>query len=212
VALLLLAGGLVALQTMTLIAALPFVVILLLLAYGLMRGMSADFARLAEHRQAMPAIPARSATWQARLGSILHEPNRHDVTAFIEQTARPALSEVRDELARRGLSAEMADGDAGQTVLTVRADGIRNFVYGVEPSSQPAMAFSAADAGRPADQRRLIWSARTVFSDGSRGYNVMGFTKADVLADVLAQFERYQVLTQAQSTQLYAASPDPKPA
>ncbi|WP_210209681.1 BCCT family transporter [Aureimonas flava] len=209
-ALLLLAGGLVGLQTMTLIAALPFAVILLLLAFGLLRGMRADVARLTEHRQAQPAVAVRGTSWQARLGAILHEPDRGDVRRFLDQTARPALEEVRDELLRRGLAAEFETGETGQVALTVPAEGTRNFVYGVEPASQPAMAFSAADTRASRDRRRMVWSARTTFSDGSRGYDVMGFTKADLLADVLAQFERYQLLTQAQSTQLFTAAPEPR--
>lgn len=206
-ALLLLAGGLVGLQTMTLIAALPFAIILLLLAFGLLRGMQADVARAREHRQAQPAVLVRGANWQARLGAILHEPNKRDVRRFLEHTARPALSDVRDELVRRGLDARLEGEDDGPVVLTVPADGARDFVYGVEPVAQPAMAFSAADTRASSDGRRMIWAARTIFSDGSRGYDVTGFTKADVLSDVLAQFERYQILTQAESTQLYTGSP-----
>jgi choline/glycine/proline betaine transport protein len=206
-ALLLLAGGLVGLQTMTLIAALPFAIILLLLAFGLLRGMQADVARAREHRQAQPAVLVRGANWQARLGAILHEPNKRDVRRFLEHTARPALSDVRDELVRRGLDARLEGEGDGPVVLTVPADGTRDFVYGVEPVAQPAMAFSAADTRASSDGRRMIWAARTIFSDGSRGYDVTGFTKADVLSDVLAQFERYQILTQAESTQLYTGSP-----
>ncbi len=206
-ALLLLAGGLIGLQTMTLIAALPFVVILLLLAFGLLRGMQADVARLTEHRQAQPAIPMRGANWQARLGAILHEPNKRDVRRFVDHTARPALSDVRDELVRRGLAARLDEEEGGPVTLTVPAEGARDFIYGIEPTAQPAMAFSAADTRASPSGRRMVWSARTLFSDGSRGYDVIGFTKADLLSDVLAQFERYQLLTQAQSTQLYTASP-----
>ncbi|WP_279480593.1 BCCT family transporter [Aureimonas sp. SK2] len=206
-ALLLMAGGLVGLQTMTLIAALPFSVILLLLAFGLLRGMQADVARLTEHRQAQPAIAVRGANWQTRLGAILHEPNKRDVRRFIDHTARPALSEVRDELVRRGLAARLDEEDGGPAILTVPAEGVRDFVYGIEPIAQPAMAFSAADTRASPEGRRMVWSARTLFSDGSRGYDVIGFTKADLLSDVLAQFERYQILTQAQSTQLYTTSP-----
>ncbi|WP_416356967.1 BCCT family transporter [Aureimonas phyllosphaerae] len=206
-ALLLLAGGLVGLQTMTLIAALPFAVILLLLAFGLLRGMQADVARAMEHRQAQPAVLVRGASWQARLGAILHEPNKRDVRRFIDSTARPALSDVRDELVRRGLDARLDGEGDGPVVLTVPAESARDFVYGVEPVAQPAMVFSAADTRTSLDGRRMIWAARTIFSDGSRGYDVTGFTKADVLSDVLAQFERYQILTQAESTQLYTGSP-----
>ncbi len=207
---LLLAGGLGALQTMTLISALPFTVILLLLAFGLVRGMRADMARGIEHKQAQPAIPRRDVTWQSRLATLLHEPSRDDVLSYIEETVHPALLEVCEALSKRGVSASVARDEDRSTALTVLAQGTRNFVYKVSPVHRLAMAFSAAEATRPEPRRSQLWSARTSFSDGSRGYDVMGFTKDDVLADVLAQFERYQLLTSAKSTSLYAASPDPE--
>jgi choline/glycine/proline betaine transport protein len=207
---LLLAGGLTALQTMTLISALPFTLILLLLAFGLLRGMRADVARFVEHRQAQPAVARRDTTWQARLASILDEPTRAEVTQFIDRIVQPALAEVCTELSRRGADVSVSRDDDEGVALTVVAAGTRNFVYRVQPVQQLAMAFSAADATRPEAKRPQVWLARTSFSDGSRGYDIMGFTREDVLADVLAQFERYQILTQAQSASLYAASPDPR--
>ncbi|WP_102958626.1 BCCT family transporter [Mangrovicella endophytica] len=211
-ALLLLAGGLTALQTMTLISALPFTIILLLLAFGLVRGMRADVARSIEHRQAQPAIPRREMTWQARLNAILHEPTRAEVGRFIDTVVHPALLAVAAELKKRDVAAEVERDEAGSATLTIASATTRNFVYGVVPAPQLAMAFSAADVTRPDQRRAQIWSARTVFSDGSRGYEVTGFSKEDILADVLAQFERYQLLTSAQSTALYVAAPDPTPA
>ena len=208
-ALLLLAGGLTALQTMTLISALPFAVILLALAFGLVRGMHADMARLVEHRQALPAVPVRAMTWQARLNAILHEPTKPEVLGFIERVVHPALVDVERALRSRGFEATVEKGEDGSATLTVTAEATRNFVYGVEPTPHLAPAFSAAEVSRSAAKRRQIWSARTVFSDGSRGYEVMDFSKDDILADVLAQFERYQILMTAPSTALYVASPDP---
>ncbi len=208
-ALLLLAGGLTALQTMTLISALPFTIILLLLAFGLLRGMHADVSRLTEHRQAQPAIPVREVTWQSRLSAILHEPTRAEVIRFVDGTVHPALTEVAREMERRGVVAFVEKDEDGGSTLTVPSENTRNFVYGVAPKAQLAPAFSAADATRPDTKRRQVWSAQTIFSDGSRGYEVMSFTREDILADVLAQFERYQILTSAKSTALYVASPDP---
>ncbi len=208
-ALLLLAGGLTALQTMTLISALPFTIILLMLAFGLLRGMRADLSRMTEHRQAQPAIPVRESTWQSRLGAILHEPTQDEVLAFISGTVHPALSEVAREMERRGVAASVETGDDGSSTLTVPSETTRNFVYGVVPKAQLSPTFSAGDATRPDQKRRQVWSAQTVFSDGSRGYEVMSFTTEDIIADVLAQFERYQILTSAKSTALYAGSPDP---
>ncbi|WP_422569997.1 BCCT family transporter [Antarcticirhabdus aurantiaca] len=207
---LLLAGGLTALQTMTLISALPFTIVLLLLVFGLLKGMRADVARREEHRYAQPAIAVRSATWQKRLAGILHQPTERDIAGLIKGTALPALREVERELSQGGLACGVETGSDGSVTLTVEAEGTRNFVYGIAPVSHPTMVFSATDASRSDARREHAWAARTVFSDGSRGYDVAGFSREDLIADVLAQFERYRVLTSAPSTALYAASPDPQ--
>ena len=210
-ALLLLAGGLTALQTMTLISALPFAVILLLLAFGLIKGMKADVARATTREHAQPAIPARSMNWQERLQWLLAEPTRDDVTRFIDKTVEPALQDVKNALNARGVDADVARApEDGGVMLTVVSNATRNFLYGVHPETHLAIAFSAAEVTRPKRKRSQVWLARTFFSDNSRGYDVMGFRREEIQADVLAQFEAYQLLTSAPATALYATAPDPE--
>ena len=210
-ALLLLAGGLTALQTMTLISALPFAIILLLLSFGLIKGMKADVARATMRQHAQPAIPARSMNWQERLQWMLAEPTRDEVMRFIDKTVEPALQDVKNALNARGVDADVSrSADDGGVVLTVASNATRNFLYGVHPETHLAVAFSAAEVTRPARKRSQVWLARTFFSDNSRGYDVMGFKREEIQADVLAQFETYQLLTSAPATALYASAPDPE--
>ncbi|WP_197057574.1 BCCT family transporter [Aureimonas altamirensis] len=210
-ALLLLAGGLTALQTMTLISALPFAIILLLLSFGLIKGMKADVARATMRQHAQPAIPARSMNWQERLQWMLAEPTRDEVMRFIDKTVEPALQDVKNALNARGVDADVSrSADDGGVVLTVASNATRNFLYGVHPETHLAVAFSAAEVTRPARKRSQVWLARTFFSDNSRGYDVMGFKREEIQADVLAQFEAYQLLTSAPATALYASAPDPE--
>ncbi len=108
-ALLLMAGGLTALQTMTLISALPFVIVMLMLVYGLMKGMSADVARLQPRLGPAAAFPATELPWTTRLGLILHQASREDIARFISETARPALEEVAEEMRKKGLDAQVAE-------------------------------------------------------------------------------------------------------
>jgi choline/glycine/proline betaine transport protein len=205
-ALLLLAGGLKALQTVTLISALPFCVIMILLAVGLVRGMRSDMAR---SRHIAVATPASEVSWHQRLGFILHTPGREDVERFLTQVARPALESVTQEMRRRGLAATVEpDGDGG-IALTIPSDQVRSFVYGLRPQSHLLAAFSAAEAARPEQRRPRRWEARTWFSDGSRGYDTLGFTQDQMIADVLTQYERYRSLVHSSATALYIASPDP---
>jgi choline/glycine/proline betaine transport protein len=205
-ALLLLAGGLKALQTVTLISALPFCIIMILLAVGLVRGMRSDMAR---SRHIAAATPASEVSWHQRLGFILHTPGREDVERFLTQVARPALESVTQEMRRRGLAATVEpDGDGG-IALTIPSDQVRSFVYGLRPQSHLLAAFSAAEAARPERRRPRRWEARTWFSDGSRGYDTLGFTQDQMIADVLTQYERYRSLVHSSATALYIASPDP---
>ncbi|HSK39444.1 MAG TPA: BCCT family transporter [Arenibaculum sp.] len=205
-ALLLLAGGLSALQTMTLISALPFTVIMIALAAGLVRGMRADVARATAG--ATVATPSAELSWRQRLGLILHVPQREDVERMLGEVVRPALDAVAEEMRRRGLEATVAADNGDGIVLTIPAQDVRSFVYGVRPAGHLLAAFTAAEATIPEARRSHSWEARTYFSDGSRGYDVMGFTRDQMIADVLSQYERYRGLTRSRATSLYITSPD----
>jgi len=207
-ALLLLAGGLTALQTVTLASALPFAVIMVLLVLGLMRGMKADMSRRLRARPEATPAPGSEMPWRRRLAAILHTPRKADALRFVENVARPALAEVGQELRQRGLSIEVGDGEDGAVTLTVFAEGRRNFVYGVRPQARKVATFTAA-ATRNEQTHPHEWQVRTVFSDGSRGYDILGLSTEQVINDILTQFERYQVLVTSTATALYAGSPDP---
>ncbi|WP_255448384.1 BCCT family transporter [Telmatospirillum sp. J64-1] len=208
-AVLLLAGGLSALQTVTLISALPFTVIMVLLAIGLMKGMRSDLARSQAEAQPAAAAPPTELSWHQRLGLILHTPRQQDVRHFLDSLAKPALESVAEEMRKRGLAASVERDEHDGFSLTIPAEDVRSFVYGIKPHRHLLVALSAADATRPESRRPQSWEARTYFSDGSRGYNIMGFTRDQLINDVLAQYERYQTMTQLRATALYIASPDP---
>lgn len=74
--LLLYAGGLPALQSMTLIAALPFAAIMLLLCVSLMQGLRADLLHI---DRKLPATNFWSGQLKYRLDVLLHGRHRDDV-------------------------------------------------------------------------------------------------------------------------------------
>ena len=205
--LLLLAGGLSALQTVTLLSALPFAAIMLLLVVGLIRGMKADMSRLqGAHMIATPA-PGSEVPWRRRLGALLATPRQADAERFVQTVAQPAFDEVAQELNRRGLRTEVASAEETLT-LTVHAEGTRNFVYGVRAQARRVATFTAA-ATKNESVRPHEWQVRTVFADGSSGYDILGLSSAQVIHDILTQYERYQALVTSTATALYAGSPDP---
>jgi choline/glycine/proline betaine transport protein len=208
-AVLLVAGGLSALQSATIATALPFSLVMLVLVWALFKGMQADVAQGKVGRTPgvpPPAFPAAGVTWQRRLGLILKAPSELEVHSFIAGVARPALGDVADEFVRRGRQATVQDGDTFVS-LTVPAEGMRDFVYGVQAASYRLPAFSALEAA----QQESRFEARTYFSNGSRGYDLMGMTKDQIISDVLVQFERYLQIVQAPEAALVISAPELPP-
>ena len=202
---LLLAGGLAALQAATIASALPFSIIMLVLVFGLFKGMRAD---VAQHRAMsgpthQQAHPASGLTWQRRLALALNTPVEKDVKSFVAATVTPALEAVAAELSKRDRPASV-NVDNGSVSLVSPAEGMRDFIYGVQPATHKLPAFSAYEAGR----LELRHEARTFFSDGSRGYDIMGMSKDQIIADVLAQFERYLALVTSHETTLVLTAPE----
>ncbi len=206
-AMLLIAGGLAALQSATIATALPFSLIMLVLVWSLFRGMQADVAQ--EAAKAAPSLPhahpQSGLTWQRRLALIMNAPTQDEIFKFIRKTATPALETVAKELTKRGRPAEVAfNAETGAVTLSAPAEGVRDFVYGVQPAEHQLPAVYAFEA-MEAEMRH---EARTFFSDGSRGYDVMGMTRDQIIADVLAQFERYLALVQSPEASLVSAAPE----
>ncbi|WEK03446.1 MAG: BCCT family transporter [Candidatus Devosia phytovorans] len=206
-AVLLLAGGVGALQSVTIASALPFVIVILALLWSLLTGMRADVAQQQAHRSAAgpaPAQPAAGVTWQRRLGLMLRAPRQSEVQAFIDNQVQSALKQVADELTARGRPTTIDKAEDGTVSLRSPAEGVRDFVYGVSLASHPLAMLSPMAAGKP----ELRYEARTYFSSGSRGYDIMGMGRDQIIADVLVQFERYLTLVKSPEVQLVHGAPE----
>jgi choline/glycine/proline betaine transport protein len=202
---LLLAGGLGALQSATIASALPFAIVMLGLVWSLFVGMRADLAQLyPEVGSAVQVQAAAGLTWQRRLALMMRAPNRPEVEGFISAEVRPALEQVARELSNRGRPTAVETEDSGAIALRSPAEGVRDFIYGVSIASLPVANFAPMAAGKP-EQR---YEARTYFSSGGRGYDIMGLHRDQLIADVLAQFERYLQLTHAPQAQLLQSAPE----
>jgi choline/glycine/proline betaine transport protein len=205
---LLLAGGLGALQSATIASALPFTFVMLGLVWSLVLGMRSDLAQQYAHpgsaAPVAPAQPAAGVTWQRRLALMMRAPSKDEVEAFITREVRPALEQVARELTDRGRPANMETDEAGNIALRSPAEGQRDFVYGVGLASMPIANFAPLATGRP-EQR---YEARTYFSSGGRGYDVMGLHREQLIADILVQFERYLHLTHSPASQLLHGAPE----
>jgi len=206
-AILLAAGGLKALQAMTLVSALPFSIIMLMLCAGLLRGLAADSKHFSQ-----PLSHATSfwngQLWKRRLEQILYQPHSTDVHAFIGGTVRPALDKVAAEMVTRGVKAHVETLADKSVQLVIGHENMRDFIYGVRCSARPIPPFALHNASLPASEREYTYEPTTFFADGRTGYDVQYLTENEMLADILRQYERHLSLAQNPATHLYTATPE----
>ena len=201
---LLLAGGLGALQALTLIAGLPVAIIMLALCFGLWRGMVADQAHFSP--DLAPATNFWSGQhWRKRLEQILHQPTQDDANRFLRTTVMTSMNEVAAEMQTRGLMAQVIAGD-GEMRLTVPVAQLRDFVYGVRVERRSIPAFSMRDSAQE-EAQRFMYVPSTYFEDGRLGYDVQYLRSEELIADILRQYERYLSLTADKRTQLLNRAP-----
>ncbi len=197
---LLITGGLGALQTATIASALPFSVILLGALWGLQRSLRSDMQ--SSFGKAPPSFDTDAdIDWQSRLGALLEAPSDNTVVKFQRETVLPALSAFASELGKNGVSAEVVDHIDGDGSVVLSAVGTEEaesdeesaFTYTVKLAPQSVDASTETNGDEvslPVEGSTSVTEVH--LNSGSAGYCLWGLTEAQVIADVLAQFEQHR--------------------
>src|SRR5690606_36096455 len=151
--------------------------------FGLARQMTADLKG--------EAIETEAAPLREQLKRILAPASRRDIDRQIARHGVPALEEVRAAVTAEGLeNSEVQVDDNGAWLRVEHANG-RDFLYRLGARSRPRPALTALEA--PEGRRALEWRLGTVTGDGSRPRDVTGFTRAQIVADVLEHLQRWRL-------------------
>ncbi|WP_236658301.1 BCCT family transporter [Pseudomonas knackmussii] len=187
---LLLANGLKALQTATIASALPFAIILLASIWGLFKALHLDATRRDLRGQALPA-PSRGqhGGWQRRLRNIAMRPRRAHVSRFIAEVVRPSCDEVASELRKQGYEVAVNERDDGRVLLELEHAGEGRFVYEVRPRAFALPNFVLQDDD--GSDARKYFRAEVHLREGGQDYDIMGWSRDDVIGDILDQYERH---------------------
>jgi len=191
---LLLADGLKALQTATIASALPFSVVLLAATWGLLKALRLDATKRGIRYQALAlSRPAQQQLggWQRRLRNILMFPRRSHVTRFIDEVVRPACLEVADELRKQGYAVEVLNGEDGRCKLNVGHGEEVDFSYEVRPRSLLLPRFVSREGGEENGDARKYFRAEVYLREGGQDYDVMGWSREEVIGDLLDQYEKH---------------------
>lgn len=190
-AVLLMAGGLGALQTATIASALPFTVIMLFICWGLYRALKLDSAKRVTLLEMRTAPLLSTSGWKDRLKTLVDHPDSKRVMAFIESTARPAMEKVCQELKTRGIDSAVSSGEDGRIWLEIRHGEEIDFYYQVRPRPYERPAFVLDDTRRKRAEDLKYYRAEVHFKEGGQDYDIMNWTEQAIITDIIDQYERH---------------------
>ena len=183
---LLLAGGLSALQTMTIVSALPFGIIMLLAVAGLWRALVIEGHRDTSISAITPVRPhSDGGDWRKRLNGMMKFPGANKVEKYIEGVVTPALEEVSEELRSHGWDVRVS-GATGEVSMSLVREGVDEFFYQVKATEHDAPDYRPAGA-----KSATFWRADVHLSHGSLGYDLFGCSKEEVIRDLVDHLEQY---------------------
>jgi choline/glycine/proline betaine transport protein len=190
-AVLLLAGGLTALQTASIAGALPFVLVMLVVCFGLLKGLRME--GLKRQLLGVPQTPVstgRRVSWKQRLRNLSSHPDEKEMQTFVHEVVKPALLEVADEIRQTGLEVNIED-KPDYVALKVSYGGDDDFVYGVHSVGHLIPSFAFPEFEREGEEGQRYFRAEVYLAEGSQHYDLYGYNHEQLLDDVLIQYEKH---------------------
>ena len=190
---LLVAGGLAALQTAAIASALPFTIIMILMCWGLLSALRLEAKKQVSLREARmaPTGPRGARNWKNRLHAMMYQPKRREVLRYLQNVVKPALSEVAEELRKQGMTVEVGEGDDDRIWVEVLHGDEIDFFYSVHPRAYEPPTFVMRDTHDNRLEKLKYYRAEVHLKEGGQDYDVMGWSKDDLIHDVLEQYERH---------------------
>ncbi len=173
---------------------------LLIACFGLVRSLKVEGIRRTSFQSNLGTAPATihvghqtpAGAWKTRLRGMVSFPVRARVLAFLRDVATPALNAVADELRGHGLDVEVTEGDDRAT-LVVRHGEETDFLYGVRIRgyARPSITMRQLEHSKRQPESDQYFRADVFLSEGGQDYDLMGFSREQVISDVLDQYEKH---------------------
>jgi len=187
-------GGLANLQAMTLLVALPFAMLMLLMCFSLWKGLNAD-KKYFDTKVNPTSIFWTGDKWKERLEQMMNQTQEKDILRFLKHTVLPAMRELRQELiSKYDLSVQintLFDQDEPAVELVIQKELMRDFMYGVKSIGREVSEQLINDDNLPHIQHSWTYEPYTYFFDGRVGYDVQYMDQDELIADMLKHYERY---------------------
>jgi choline/glycine/proline betaine transport protein len=190
-AILLAAGGLSALQTMTIVSALPFALVLLLALFGLFKALrvesykreSLQFYALSSHQE------EQDQSWKKRLKMIVDLPTKSAVNKYLSDQVQTAFSAMSEEFSTSGLQSQINQTD-DQIELIVQHGDQPDFIYRVRCCRCDQPDYGNQQDNSPEDDKEY-YRAEVHLSEGGQDYCIMGWSQLAVINDIIEQYRKH---------------------
>lgn len=190
---LLLAGGLTALQTMTIATALPFAAILLFAIVGLLKALRIDVYKKDSQQLATlaPNTSRGGLSWQRRLRKIAYFPKRSQVKRFMTEVIEPALQSIVAELAKQGTEVSVYNDKDDRVTLEVQFENNINFLYEIRLRNYMVPSFALVGMDDENNDSQKYYRAEVYLKEGGQDYDIMGWSEEQIIHDILDQYEKH---------------------
>ncbi len=192
-AVLLLAGGLAALQSATLAMALPFTIIMILMCWGLFIAMRLDVTKkqsIQDARITPRSIGMGARSWQERLSLIMHRPNSlNEVSGFMQQNVKPALLAVAEEFKKQSIDVQVVEKNPQHIWLEIGHQQEIDFYYSVRVRQHQPPAFMTQTQEQATPP--IYYRAEVHLKEGGQDYDIMDWRIDDIIQDIIDQYERH---------------------
>ncbi|MGE6391726.1 BCCT family transporter [Psychrobacter pacificensis] len=192
-AVLLIAGGLTALQTAAIVSALPFAIIILISMFGMWRALRIEGHRnqSLDQNNKLPPHLLKPSAWRERIDYMADKPTREKVLNYIKEVVMPSMMEVSSKFAETGWTTEVNyDAANNRAVLELQRGDDVEFWYEVRLSEHEAPDYyteSSADTLPQEHHHR----AEVYLRRGGQTYDLYGYKSESVINDIIDQFEKY---------------------
>lgn len=185
---LLYAGGLKALQTMTIVSALPVSIILMFAIYGLFKVLFVDQLKQAVKQLPVPNPLVQMSDWRTRLRSITHFPTEHEARRHLNDNVVNALASVAEEVEKslkgQSIQTEVIH-EEDYAELIIRNGSNYDFLYSVH------LAERTIPVNDGESDRTSYFFTEVHLMEGGQDYDVMGWGKESLINDVLNQYDKH---------------------
>lgn len=192
---LLLAGGLQALQSASIIMALPFVFVMLIACWGMYKALSLESIRneSLQHHMNAGRHGKISGTWQARLSRIIEFPKVEETKRFINEDVISAMNLVKDELSKYSWNVEVSNDKVNAiSIIRVEHSDDFDFIYEVRAKNYDTPSYAYPESVNPTKAQKKYARAEVFLQDGNKAYDIYGYDEDVIATDIIDQFEKHR--------------------